>query len=91
MFRCLLAEGDAAGLGLVADGGVEAEELPHALALRAAAAGGRRLLPLAGGEVTDQPLQPVAGAKPAAGPPAPAWPVAVVGAHLRAPLGADVA
>ena len=56
----LLAERNPAGVRLIAEGGVEAEELPHSLAVRAAL---RRQLPAAGSEVADEELKPFARTK----------------------------
>lgn len=63
---CLRAEGDFAGVGVDADGGVETEELPQTLAARAAVLLlllRRLLLAVAGGEVVDELLEATAGGR----------------------------
>lgn len=58
----LLAERDSTGGRPITERGMEAEELPHPLAVRAGL-GGRLQLPAAGGVVADEELQPLARTK----------------------------
>lgn len=80
-WRRLPAERGVAGVGAVAERGVEAEQLPHALAPRAA-------LAVALGEVADQELEPPAGGGVARARRRRRRPTR--GPHLRAALRADV-
>lgn len=69
-----------------ADGGVEAEELPQALAAGAA----ELLLAVAGGEVADELLEAAAGGGVRAMGAVARWRLAAGGPDVGAAVGADV-